>query len=112
MKFSSLTSLSTRLLLGLHAGQQDRAQVALGTLEFLDLAAGLRRRLLALAQIGFKRNRGRQVAAEDGVNVGQVKGVIGLDNGLRRGPGLESMQDQFQEDAALAHAKDARGILA
>src|SRR5688572_26187850 len=81
-KFSSLTSLNTRLLLGLRAGQQDSAQVALGALEFLDLAPRFLRHLVADAQVFFKRRRGRQVTANDRVHVGQVERVVGLDDSL------------------------------
>src|SRR5205085_10042152 len=87
-KFSSLTSSSTLLLPGLRAGQQDRTQVALGALGLLDLAPGRRRRRVALAQILFKRSGGRQVAADDRVNIGQVERVIRLDDGLGGGAGL------------------------
>src|SRR5947208_5863605 len=88
-KFSSLTSLSTRLLLGLGAGQQDGAQVALRALGLLDPAPRLVRRLVADAQVFLERLGGRQVAADDRVHVGQVERVVGLDDGLGRGPGLE-----------------------
>src|SRR5262245_41023552 len=74
-KFSSLTSFSPPLLLGPRAGQQDRAQVTLGALDLLDGAAGRGRRLVALAQVVLERRGARQVAADDRVNVGQVKRV-------------------------------------
>src|SRR5205814_1805360 len=107
-KFSSLTSLSTLLLLDLGAGQQDRAQFALRALELLDLAPGLRRRLLAVAQVIVKRIGGRQVTTDDRINVGQVERVVGLHDGLRCGSRLEGTEDEFQEDTALADAKDTR----
>jgi hypothetical protein len=83
-----------------------------GALEFLDLAPGLRGRLVAAAEVVFKRSRARQVAADDRVNVGQFEHVVGLDDGLGRGPGLERTKDQFQQDTALADAEDARRFLA
>src|SRR5947209_5613902 len=105
-KFSSLTSLSTRLLLGLRAGQQDRAKVALRALAFLDRAPRLPRRVVALTQVLLEQGGGGQVAADDGVHVGQAQRVIGLDDGLRGGPGLEGAKHQLQQDAALADAED------
>ena len=96
LKFSSLSSLSTRFLLGFRAGQQDRAQVALGPLELLNLPSGLGGRLVALAEVVFKRGGVRQVAADDRVDVGQLERVLGLHDGLGRGPGLERTQDQLQ----------------
>src|SRR5262249_38671689 len=98
LKFSSLTSLSTLLLLGLRAGQQDRAQVTLGALELLDLTPGLRGRLVALAKVVFKRSGVRQVAADDRVNLGQLERVIGLDDALGCGPSLERTKDQLQQN--------------
>src|SRR5262249_49763892 len=111
-KFSSLTSLSKRLLLGLRTGQQDRAQIALRALGFLDPAPRLGRLFVALTQVVFKGSRGSQVTADDRIHVGQTERVIGLDNGLGRGPGLERTKDQFQEHPALADAKDSRRLLA
>src|SRR5690348_10347580 len=100
LKFSSLTSLSMRILLGFRTGQQDRTQVSLGALRLLNGASRFRSNLLADAQVFFERSWGNEVTADDRINVGQVQRIIGLNDSLGCGPGLESPKDQFEKDTA------------
>ena len=112
VEVSSLTSLSTRILPGFRAGQQRRTQVALGALALLDGASSLCRSLVARAKVLFKRFRRSQIATDDCVDVGKIQCVIRLDDGFGCCPGFEGVQDQLQQDPALADAKDARRFLA
>src|SRR6266446_8481100 len=112
LKFSSLTSLSTRFLLGFRAGHQNCTEIILRALRLLDGALVFGRRLIAGAQVLFKWFRSRQVASDDSVNVRQVQRVIRLDNGLGRGASFEGIKNQFQEHSTLTNAQDSSRFLA
>ena len=91
--------------------EQLLAKVGTGSLRGLDLDTEGLRPLLAGREVGVDLLAVGEVVRQYGVDVGEFQRVERLDDRLGRCATLEGADDQFQQDAALAHTDRPADIL-